>query len=402
MKDCEIIDKCLLCNGKTKNILSLGSTPLANEFVKEPTKQDLFPLNLIQCLNCNHVQLDCLVDEERMYKNYFYVSSTSKVNQEHFKNYSLQIIEKYSPQKDDLCVEIGSNDGLLLSYLKETCKILGVDPATNLAKIANENGIPTIADFFNEKTAFQIKEKYGQASILVANNCLAHNKDLHTIFKGITNLLKEDGVLIFEFSYFGAVLENKILDVIYAEHIHQWHLKPLIKFLKVYNMQIIDIDIIPNHGGSLRVHAQKINKSLKINYKVINELLEKENNIDNHIVTFKQSIENIKSELLKILMDYKSCGKKIIAFGSPAKWTTLSYYFNIDGSIIDYIVEENPLKIGNFSPGFNIPIYGPEQLLKDKPDIILVAAWNFFEDIYYRYSNQEITWIKPLPTIRIK
>lgn len=426
MKDCKMITKCLLCDSDTKPILSLGESPLANEFLTDIKDQDKFPLNLIQCTNdkCNHVQLDCLVDEERMYRNYLYVSGTSKVNVKHFKDYANFILDKYFTKptvlpcnsafaressfdkySKDLIIDIGSNDGTFLKNFT-TIKALGVDPAENIAKEANKNGIKTLNAFWNEETVENkvlpyIKKNWGieKAKVITANHIFAHNANIETIVKGVKLALSENGTFIFENSYLLDMVDKGIFDVIYHEHIHHHHLKPLINFFDKFDMMIYDAHHETNqHGGSIRVFV--CNKSANFaKSKELISLIKKEESINEKLLSFKNKINFLKDVLTSRLKELKAEHKKIAVYGFPAKATTLCAYFNLDNSLIDFAVEDAPLKIGKFGPGTKIPILSTIALYTQKPDVVLVLAWNFFESIMENHKELKCLWITPLPKL---
>lgn len=427
MKDCKIITQCLLCGGDTKQILSLGESPLANEFLSEPIEHDKFPLNLLQCGNCSHVQLDTLVSENRMYKNYLYVSGTSQINVKHFKDYANDILDRFftkptelpcnpafarqeyfDKNSKDLIIDIGSNDGTFLKNFA-TIKAIGVDPAENISELANKNGIKTINEFWNETTVKEkilpyIKENYGidKAKVITANHIFAHNADLKSIVNGVKLALHEMGTFIFENSYLLDMVEKGIFDVVYHEHIHHHHLIPLMSFFDSLDMKIYDAQHFANqHGGSIRVFV--CHKSANFEQtKNIKTLLEKEKCINEKLVYFNNKINLLKTSLLNLLNNAKNNGKRIAIYGFPAKATTLCAYFGLNNNIIDFAVEDAPLKISKFGPGTGIPILSTISLYTQKPDIILVLAWNFANDIIFnKHKELKTTWIVPLTELQV-
>jgi len=426
MKDCKIITKCLLCDSDTKLILSLGKSPLANEFLSEPVEQDKFPLNLIQCLDCGHVQLDALVSEERMYRHYLYVSGTSPVNVKHFQDYANDILDRFftkptklpcsaafarqeSFDKDSkgLIIDIGSNDGTFLKNFT-TIKKLGVDPATNIAKQANANGIPTLNEFWNEQTVKEkvipyIKEKYDTncANIITCNHCFAHNADIKTIVEGVKLVLSDNGTFIFENSYLLDVAEKGIFDVIYSEHIHYYYLKPLIKFfdnlgMRVYNAERYEAQ----HGGSIRVFVCRKSANF-LRTKSLQQLLEKEELINEKLIAFKDKINNLKLQILETLNKIKSDNKSIAIYGAPAKSTTMLHTFNIGKDFFDECFEDNQLKCGLFIPNKKIPIVHSNELKNRNYDYIFINSWNFEKSIIKNHPEHKGKWIVPMPEMKI-
>jgi len=390
---------CLLCQGDIKLILSLGATPLANEFLSVKKIQDIYPLNLMQCQKCQHIQLDTIVDREVIFKNYLYVSGTSTVNVKHFKDYAESIIKKFNLTSSDTICEIASNDGCFLKNFKEhNIKIIGIDPALNIAEQANKEEIFTIPEFFTEELANTINQKYGKCKVIVCNNMLAHNDNVCDIIKGVVKLLSPTGSFVFENSYLLDILNKTLLDLVYHEHIHHFHLTPLIKFFDQFNIEIYHVERLPNHGGSIRVFT-----AFKNQYAIDNsvyQLLQLEKDIDNKLQSFSNNIKNLKDNLNVLLNNFNKNNKKIAIYGMPAKATTLMYALNIDERLIDFAIDDNLLKQNTFSPGKHLPIYDNSAIEKFKPDVILILAWNFAESIMEKIKFNG-TWIIPLPTLKV-
>jgi len=405
-------NNCRLCQSTSiKPILKLKSTPPANNFVSNELlneKQELFPLKLYFCENCAHVQLPYVVDPHCLFDQYVYVSGTSPVFVNHFKDYANSVIDNYQPDKKDLIIDIGSNDGTLLSFFKENgYSVLGVDPAIQISKEANKKGIETINSFFNVKLARKIAKIYPKASIVAANNVFAHADDLHEITKGVKEVLTDNGVFIFEVSYLVDVYQKTLFDTIYHEHLAYHSVKPLLNFFKLNGMELIDAQRINTHGGSIRGVAQLKNGPHKINKNVNNQVLMEESLGLDKIETFQNfssKIQNIKYQLKSILQELKSQNKKIAGFGAPAKATTLMYEFELNNEIIDFIIDDNPLKQNTFTPGLHIPVLDSTHLEKKKPDYILILAWNFADSIIDKNKNfieQGGHFIVPLPEVNV-
>ena len=402
---------CRLCsNSDLSLVLSLGKTPLANSFVRSKNDaliQDLYPLDVFLCEYCGHAQLLDVVDPKQLFDNYLYVSGTSPVFIKHFEDYAKQVVSRNKSVDSNLIVDIGSNDGTLLSQFKDlNYRILGVDPAINLVSKANSIGIPTIQGFFTSELAEEIQKTDGSAMVITANNVFAHADNLDEIIFGVKKLLDYRGIFVFEVSYLLDVIENLLFDTIYHEHLSYHSLAPLISFFKKHNMEVFDVSRIDTHGGSMRCYVQHINGPHKISKSVSNLIrIEREANLfsKDTFYLFEQNIQKLKSDLRKILDKLKGQGKKIVGFGAPAKATTLMYYFNIDSRIIDYIVDDSELKKNMHTPGYQIPIFGAEKLYIDKPDYILVLAWNFSDSIiekHQRFKKSGGHFIIPLPQIK--
>ena len=417
------ISKCNLCENflDFKNVLSLGKTPLANSFVKEPTQQEEYPLDLLECQNCGHVQLSCIVNPDILFKNYLYVSGTSKVFVDHFRNYAQTIMQKIHFSNTDMVVDIGSNDGTFLSmFMDHGIKIMGVEPATNIADQAINLGIPTIKKFFNKETANQIYKQYGFMRMVSCNNTFAHSSELKEMLEGVKTILHKNGLFVFEVSYLPDLLEGMSFDNIYHEHISFHHLSPLVNFFEYHGMRIYDVERIKTHGGSIRVFAAKHGSQLlgHMNKEMIKSLIKQENDMglfipkniisihsleENNLtpfVDFENKIKELKDKLVPRLKELKEQGKTIIAYGAPAKQNTFLHYLDIGSDMIDYIVDDSPLKQGLFSPGKNIPIFPSAKIQETNPDVILLSAWNFADSIIKNNKlllDKGVMFINPLP-----
>jgi SAM-dependent methyltransferase len=392
----QLIKKCLLCKSDTHEILSLGETPLANAFVDNPINQDFFPLTLIQCNSCNHVSLNYIINKKTLFSNYLYVSGTSPVNVKHFKDYADKIIKKFSLTELDTVCDIASNDGCFLQNFKNHgIKIIGVDPAQNIAAQANINGIFTIPEFFDAKLANNMVKKYGKLKVITCNNMLAHNKGIKEIVKGIKRLLHKNGSFIFENSYLLDICDKTLIDLVYHEHIHHFHITPLVKFFNKLKMDIYEVERLPNHGGSIRVYVCL--KGKKQIDKSVQECLDVEKTINDKLLLLDNKVQHLKKTLNSRLKELYNQGKSIFIYAYPAKATTLFYAFDLDPNMFEFVIEDAALKIGKYTPGNNIPIYGPEKLKETNCDIGLILGWNFAESIKANNSNFKGTWITPLP-----
>ena len=319
-------ETCRLCGNKTLSLaFSLTPTPPANAFIKKELldkTQETYPLELCQCKNCGHIQLLDVVNPEVLFKNYLYVSGTSDVFVQHFKNYAYETISEYEIKENSLVIDIGSNDGTLLKIFKEKgMKVLGIEPAINLANLSKRNGIETINEFINIEVADQILKQYGTANVVTANNVFAHIDDLSSAMKGIKKILSEDGVFIFEVSYFIDVLENNLFDTIYHEHLDYHTLKPLTKFFELFEMKIIKATRVKTHGGSIRVAVKNNHESFDINSSVYDLIRLEESKEIYKIETLKdysKSIDNIRLSLVDLLKKIKIDDKTIAGYGAPA------------------------------------------------------------------------------------
>ena len=382
---------CRSCNNTDlKRVISLGFQPLANNLLKKRDEEcDFYPLELNYCPKCHNCQLSVSVDPKKMFSNYLYTSSTSASFRKHFEDaaskYSGQF--KLSPKKSYI-IDIGSNDGVALKPFKDLGfkNILGVEPAKNLAKLANKNKIKTINCFLDKKNLKKIKKN---ADIILASNVFAHSDKLEEMAECMFILLKKSGIIIIEVQYLLNTLRDLTFDNIYHEHYNYWSLTSLDFFFKKMNAKIVKAEKIDTHGGSLRVYIKK-DKNSKPD-KSVKMILEEEVKFGiKKYKTYKEfgeKIYNIRENVKKNIRKIKSSGKKIIGYGSPAKATTALNFFGIT-SEIDLVVEDNTLKHGKYIPGVKIPIVSKSEV-SEKDNVTLVLAWNFYEDI--KKNNTELS-----------
>jgi len=380
---------CRLC-GKTnlKRVVSLGYQPLANNLLnKKDSKCELYPLEMNYCTDCHNCQLSVVLDPTKMFSNYLYLSSTSRSFRKHFEDAAEKYIKEFrlSPKKSYV-IDIGSNDGVALKPFKDLGfkKILGVEPAKNVAKLANKKKIKTVNCFLDKKNLKKIKKN---ADIILASNVFAHSDKLKEMAECMLKLLKSNGTIIIEVQYLLNTLQDLTFDNIYHEHYNYWSLTSLVNFFKQFKTKIIRAERINTHGGSLRVYIKK-DRSSKVEQSV-EGLLKKEEEFGmkkyETYIKFREKIYTIRKNVKKNIKNLKTNGKKIIGYGSPAKATTALNFFGISKEI-EYIVEDNKLKHGKFLPGVKIPITSKSNI-KQKPDHVLVLAWNFMDEIKRKNSD---------------
>lgn len=403
---------CRLCDSSDLElVIELKPTPPANAFVtkdKINLEQTEFPLDIYFCRCCYHVQLIDVIDPKVLFSDYVYHSGTSPQFVDHFRGYAADIISQFKPEPSSLVIDIGSNDGTLLSFFKDSgFSVLGVDPATFIAERANQNGIETLNSFFNQTLATEILNKRGNASVITANNVFAHVDDLKDITQGVRSLLAPNGIFVFEVSYLADVIQDTLFDTIYHEHLSYHSLEPLQRFFSFNGMDMVAAYRVTTHGGSLRGICQ-----LKGGPYVTDESVEKIINQERRIFlnkseTFKkfaQRVEVLQYQLSELLNKLKSDGKMIAGYGAPAKATTLMYQFCIDHEVIDFIVDDSPFKQGLYSPGKHIYIVSPSEIDKQTPDFLLVFAWNFAKAIIDNnqgFKNKGGQFIIPLPKLKV-
>jgi SAM-dependent methyltransferase len=404
----EITSECRLCSSERLDlVLSLGSTPLANDFrslANPPGHYEEIPLDLLRCHACQHVQLAHVVSPQLLFSNYAYVSGTSSSFVGHFKQYADWISNSLEIPKGDLVLEIGSNDCTLLSFLAESgYRCIGIDPAENIVKDAESNQYLSICSFFDQEVADDIRKNHGEASLIIANNVFAHIKDLSKTIQLVSSLLKPSGYLVFEVSYLLDVIEKTLFDTIYHEHLDYHSVSALLPFLARYGLDVIDVIPISSHGGSIRVVAQF--KSNIERRESVQLFLDKEKNsgLDSPaaLLRFSNNLNLLAKTNRKFLLETKSEGKSIVGFGAPAKMTTLTYFFGITTGVFEFIVDDSPLKQNTYTPGGHTKVLSSEHLYDFNPDFVYILAWNFAESITSKHRQFKNRFVIPVPSLQL-
>lgn len=406
-------ESCRMCDSKSLvKAMSLTPTPPGNDFLSKSEldrEEIVYPLDLYFCDECSHLQLGHIVAPKILYqKNYSYVSATSRQFVNHLKNYAEEMIDRFGLKKGNLVADIGSNDGTCLSFFKKGgMDVLGIDPAIEIANKASANGIKTIADFFGYRLSLDLRKKYGAAKHITSHNACAHIDDLFDVVKGVHHWLDNDGVFVMEVGYFVDVYNNTWFDTIYHEHVDYHTVKPFIKLFERVGMELISVERVSPQGGSIRLMSQKISGKLQPDDS-INKLilLEQKLGLDRveTLKVFNNNILSTRKELHTLVKSLKKNGKSIAGFGAPTKATTLMAHFGINDEILDFIVDDNPLKQGLFSPMTHIEILPASELYKRRPDYVLILAWNFSEPIikmHKKYSEEIGKFILPMPKPKI-
>ena len=403
--------KCILCNqGKIKSFVNLGFSALANNLISlkdYKKKEKKYPLILGKCERCDHVQLRDLVSPKYMFDNYLYLSSASSTLQKHLNSIP-EIINKLKKiKKNDLVIDIGSNDATLLKgYNKFKARTLGIEPAKNLSKYYKKNNINLIGDYFNVSTANKIKKKYGLAKIITATNVFPHLQNLKDFAKSVNILLDDGGILLIEAHYLKNLLDDVAFDTIYHEHCSYWSIKAVQKYFEMYDLELFNVDRLPIHHGQIRCWigkkgVRKLNNNLKKLLK--NEKKDKIYN-DSTLLDFGKKTIKIKEMLNKFFTKIKKNNEKIIGYGAPAKATTLISFLRINKDKINFIVDKNPLKKNKFMPGSRIPIYSIDNIKKYKPKYLFNFAWNFLDEILVQnkfFLKEGGKIVNPIPKFKI-
>ena len=406
-------DSCRMCGSKLlTEVVSLTPTPPGNHFLAKKDlgkEEQVYPLDLYFCENCHHLQLGHSVNPEILYqKNYTYVSATSPNFVQHLKNYADEMIKYFDLKPEMLVSDIGSNDGTCLSFFQSKgMKVVGIDPAKEIAYKATNNGVETIGDFFSYKLSVELREKYGPAHFITSHNACAHIDNLLDIVKGVEYWLDEDGIFVLEVGYFVDVFNNTWFDTIYHEHVDYHTVAPFEKLFAQVDMEVICVERVSPQGGSIRLMTKKKGGKFPRDNSV-DKLIALENKIglnkSETLIDFECKINYVKEDLKKIIQSLKNEGKSIAGFGAPTKATTLMAHFGIDEKILDFIVDDNPFKQGLYTPITHIEVLPAKELYKRKPDYVLILAWNFAEPImkmHKKYSEEIGKFILPMPEPRI-
>ncbi|OGE08899.1 hypothetical protein A3A60_00920 [Candidatus Curtissbacteria bacterium RIFCSPLOWO2_01_FULL_42_26] len=408
------VTKCRICSSrKLFKFLDLGLMPIPNGFIKEidlQNDEDKFELACFFCETCGLVQLTKVVNPMVMFQNYAYVSAMANVMMNNFSNLSYEIYKTLRLNNKSLVVDVGSNDGSLLAFFKNYgVRVLGIDPARNLAKIAQLRGIPTEPVLFNLNNATKIVKKYGRADVICATNVIAHIDSLREVMMGINNLLTENGSFVTEFPFLLDLIKKNEFDTVYHEHLSYFSLRPWIRLVESYDLEVVNVRRLLIHGGSIRLVHRRKNVKKRKSSKVLDYLISLEESAGlyskNKLSSFSNEVEKLKSDLRKLLLDLKKDKKRIIGYGAAAKGNVLMNYFGIDRKFLDYIVDSTPFKQGLFTPGNHIPIVGEMQFRNDKNvDFALILAWNFADEIIAKekkFKKRGGKFIVPIPKLKI-
>lgn len=412
MKPVKKLNRCRICkSSKLYKFLNLGRMPIPNGFLSEENlkkREQKFDLACFYCHSCGLVQLSHIVNPNLMFKNYVYIPSTAKIMMNNFSNLAFSVHRRIGLREKDLVVDIGSNDGSLLTFFKSfQTKVLGIDPAVNLAKVAQLKGVPTLVDLFNSRIARKAVSKFGKATVITATNAIAHINNLHEVFRGVDILLSKNGVFITEFPYLLDLVSKNQFDTIYHEHLSYFSLKPWVHLVEKFNFEIVDVKRLLIHGGSIRLtHRRKMSKG-KPHIRAVRYLVSLEEDFGLHnkeaFDSFSKRIMSLKRELTTYLSKLKKAKKRIVGYGAAAKGNVLTNFFNIGTETLDYIVDSVPYKQGLYTPGKHIPIFSEHKLVEDQPDYALILAWNFADEIIEKqkaFLKKGGRFIIPVPTVR--
>lgn len=391
-----------------QSFLSLGRTPLANALLTEAQldqPEETYPLELVFCSRCTLVQLTESISPEKLFRDYVYYSSFSETMLQHAEAISSALIGAKNLGAQSLVVEVASNDGYLLRYYqREGVPVLGIEPATNIARVAEQQGIRTINDFFGEALAARLVGDGFKADVIHANNVLAHVPDLNGFVRGLRQLLKPDGLVIVEVPYVYEMITHCEFDTVYHEHLSYFSLTALNELFTRNGLTIHRIERLNIHGGTLRLYAGHATEQ----DHSVTELLSDEQRRGLADVEFYKGfgerVEWLRDELVSLLYALKEHGHSIAAYGASAKGATLLNYCRLGREVLDYVVDRSTVKQGRYTPGTHLKIYAPEKLLEDVPDYVLLLTWNFAGEIYEQqveYRKRGGRFIVPVPSVRV-
>jgi len=384
--------------------------PIANGFLtpEDFAEEYYFEMKVGYCSNCSMVQLLEQPERERMFhEEYAFFSSLSKGQTAHFKSFSEQLKKEYLTGKDPFAVEIGSNDGIMLQNLASVgIRHLGIEPSENVADVAREKGINTVSSFFDEKLAADIIDTHGHADTISSANVICHIPYIHSVLAGVANLLKPEGVFIYEDPYLGDIIEKVSYDQIYDEHVFYFSATSVSNMIKQHGLELFDVEHLEVHGGSMRYFiARKGSREITDSVKKVfaNEEQLGISKLETY-ETLRTNIENSRDQLVKILNEVKSeQGSSVIAYGATSKSTTVLNYCNIGPELIAFISDTTPLKQNKFSPGMHIPVKTPEEIEKIQPSYMLLFAWNHMQEIMSKekdYNDRGGKWIVYVPEVK--
>ncbi len=405
---------CRFCGGPLDvSVADLGMSPVSNDNIK-PDKlnamEPFYPLHAYVCKQCWLVQLEQFQAADEIFSDeYAYFSSFSKSWLEHARQYSLMATERFAITRESQVIEIASNDGYLLkNFLENGVRILGVEPCANVAKAAEEAGIPSLVKFFGVNTAREMVEDGIRADLLIGNNVLAHVPDLNDFVQGMKILLSPQGVITMEFPHLKKLIEFNQFDTIYHEHFSYFSLVTVEKIFAAFGLVIFDVEELPTHGGSLRIFARHDSDTEKSVQEAVDRLRESEIKAGyTDVAIYQQYAEQVKEtkrKLLTFLIQAKNEGKSIVGYGAPAKGNTLLNYCGVRYDFIDYTVDLSPHKQGLYLPGTHIPICSPDKIAETRPDYVLILPWNLKDEIMKQMDHVR-EWggrfVVPIPELQI-
>ncbi len=403
---------CRLCDS-ARVVLAVPypPTPIADAYLgtaEASLAQASYPLDLYLCEDCGHVQLLDVVDPTELFGHYTYETSVSLGLVAHFQAYAAEVAALAGWRRPAQIMEIGSNDGTLLrAFQGAGHRVLGVDPAARIAEKATAAGIPTVAAFFTRELALRLRAEYGPADLVTANNVFAHCDALADMAEGIAELLAPDGLFTFEVSYLPDILQRRLFDTVYHEHLCYHAITPMDRFFRAHGLELVDVLAIPTKGGSFRGVVQRAGGPRTAAPTVAARMAAEAEAGIGKLETYRRfsdELQGLRSELRSLLAGYRARGLRLAGYGASATVTTLMHYFGLH-EFLDFLVDDNPKKQGTFAPGSGLPVLSPDQLLARRPGAVVILAWNYAEAILGRHSayrDQGGAFILPLPRVELR
>jgi SAM-dependent methyltransferase len=402
--------KCRSCGGlKLTPVIDLGATPLANALIAPDASdgpEPRYPLRVVFCEDCSLVQITETVSPELLFSDYVYFSSVSETAVASARQLAERLVVERGLNADSLVMEAASNDGYLLRHYRDRgIAVLGIEPAANIARIAEQNGIPTCCVFFGREEAARLAAQVRQCDVFHANNVLAHVPDLNGFIVGLRTILAAEGVAVIEVPYLRELIDNSEFDTIYHEHLCYFSITALQRLFLRHDLVLADVERIPIHGGSLRLFV--MHDGAPVN-PAVTELLEQEEKLgvtrSAYYSDFAARVEGLRRDLVSLLKDLKGQGHSIAAYGASAKGTTLLNFFGLGLDVLDFVADRSPIKQGKLTPGLHLPIMPADALARLRPDYCLLLTWNFADEILRQQAGYRASggrFVVPIPQVRI-
>ena len=399
---------CRIC-GSTNltRFLSLGDQPHCNRFLREDQLDEpelIYPLDVAFCNDCTLVQLEYTVSADVMFSDYVYVSGTTRTLTDHFRDLARDLQTRYSLTEDSLIADVGSNDGTFLKGVQELgVRGVGIEPATNIAELARQDGVDTVNDFMSVRAARTVLDQHGKADVITAAGVFYHIPDLDDFMGGVCDLLTDDGVFVVQSIYIVDMVENNHFDNIYHEHLCYYGLTALVTLFDRFDLEIVDAERTPIHGGSFIIHVRR--RGVQVPNARVQELLDLESKLGYCDIdvyhAFAKRVEALRAQLVNMVGELKAKGKTIACYGAPAKGNTLLNYCGFTREQLDFAIEKNALKCGLYTPGSKLPVYDESDPSIPRPDVYLLLPWNFGAELLAKeadYREAGGKFIVPIPT----
>ena len=393
------VPKCRICgSANLEGVLSLGDMPPVNSFLAsegEIAREGRYPLALVYCAACTHVQLTHMLDPRDVFTDYIYFSSMSETVVKHGESLAARYAKEIALKPGDLVAELASNDGCILKPFRAHAKVYGVEPAKNIAEVANKDGVPTLADFFNSKTAEKVRTEQGPARLIMARNVVAHVPEVVDFCRGVAHWLADDGIFHIEAPYLRDMVTHLEFDTIYHEHLSYFSVTALARLCDEAGLVLWDVEELALHGGSLIARAKKKGATPKPSVKAFMDAERAAGyevgrpGVPEVLKAFARGTERLKTAIPNVLRALKAEGKRIAGYGAAAKGVVLLNYCGVGKDLVEFVADRSPYKQGKLMPGVHLPVVSPDVLRERRPDVTVVLAWNFFEEIRRQLADYE-------------